>query len=210
MSFIAGYILGCGRTKEIDPRIKKLMDKPTLWRFDIADGWNVRVKIASDVDNMQYFQFGNTHGGIVNYMTQWSIYYCVYLNDKFKFASCDTVFYPKHHENYQNLDVPDRLYYIREFSGFIITSGEMIFSVGGSEFLYLKVTGTCTVNETNYGWDAEENRIKYDTVTSTDNISHSISNFGGSTYKGSYIINGSAEDFKNTVNGLYAVCRSLA
>lgn len=50
MSFIAGYILGSGTNQEIDPRVKKLDEAPTLWKFDIADGWDVRVKIASDVD----------------------------------------------------------------------------------------------------------------------------------------------------------------
>lgn len=210
MSFIAGYILGSGIAKEIDPRVKKLDETPTLWKFDIADGWDVRVKIASDVDNMQYFQFGSTHGGIVNYITEWSIYYCVYLNNKFRYASCFTNFWTKRQENYQNADVANRLYGVYEYSGFQISSGEMTVYRGGSNFLNLEVAGTYVKSETPYSWTLEEERIKGETSTSMGSFSHSKNDFGGSQYGGSYIVNGGANDFLQAVYGLYAVCRSLA
>lgn len=211
MSFIAGYILGgCGSIREIDPRIRKLDEAPTLWKFDIADGWDVRVKIASDVDNMQYFQFGSTHGGIVNYITEWSIYYCVYLDDHFKYASCSTSFRTKRQENYQNAEVANRLYGVYEYSGFLISSGEMTVHRGGSNFLELSVTGTYIKSETPYSWTLDEERIKGETTTSMGSFSHSKNDFGGSLYDGSYIVNGGADDFLHMVYGLYAVCRSIA
>lgn len=207
--FVLGYQMGKKRGGG-DPRVKKLEAAPTLWRFDIAEGWNVRVKIASDVDNMQYYSFGITHGGIVDNITQWSIYYCVYLNDDLKFASCDTAFRTKHHENYQNSDVPNRLYVVYDYSDLLVTSGKMTFNRGGSSFLSIEVAGTYILNQTPYSWDADENRIKGETTTSMGTFNHSKNDFGGSQYKGSYIVNGGAEDFKNAVFGLYSVCRGLA
>ncbi|WP_432649475.1 hypothetical protein [Huintestinicola sp.] len=211
MSFIAGYILGgCGRVREIDPRVKKLDETPTLRKFDIADGWDVRVKIASDVDNMQFFKFGEIHGGIVDYITMWSIYYCVYLNNKFKYATCFTNFWTKRHENYQNLDVPQRLYGIYEYSGFLITSGEMTVNKGGSNFLRIDVEGTYIKSETPYSWTNDSDRIKGETSTTMGTFTHSKNDFGGSQYNGNYIINGDGDDFLQSVYGLYAVCRSCA
>ena len=77
MSFIAGYLLGLADSEkivEVDPRIKQLDALEELCKIKIDEEWNIRVKIASDIDNMQYFQFGNTHGGLVNYITQWTMY----------------------------------------------------------------------------------------------------------------------------------------
>ncbi|MGN1102009.1 MAG: hypothetical protein ACI4RG_07430, partial [Huintestinicola sp.] len=74
--------------------MRKLEQLPALWTFEIADGWKVCVKIACDVDNSQYFKFSYYHGGIVNYSTFWGIYYCVYLDNEFKYATCNpTSFY---------------------------------------------------------------------------------------------------------------------
>ncbi|MGN1105567.1 MAG: hypothetical protein ACI4RH_02875 [Huintestinicola sp.] len=210
MSFIAGYVLGSGRAAGADTRVRKLDAAPSLWNFEISDGWEVRVKIASDVDNMQFFQFGTTHGGIVNYITEWSIYFCVYQNGKFRYASCSTNFYTRKQENYQNADVPNRLLFINENTDFAVTSGEMTVSAGGSDFLRLDVAGTFIGRHTPYSWNNDEERIKGETVISEEVFTHSKSDLGGSQYNGSYIVNGGADDFMQAVYGLYAVCRGLA
>ena len=212
MSFIAGYLLGLGdggKIIEVDPRIKQLDALAPLCVVGVADGWNIRVKIASDIDNMQYFQFGNTHGGLVNYITQWTMYYCVYLNDEFKYATCNNPFWTKYQENYQNADVPNRLYNIYRNSGFKITSAEASFRTGGS-FLSISVKGTYTSSVTAYSWTNDTDRIEGETTISTSSFSSSKSDFDGSQYGGHYIVNGNADDFKNYVYGLYAVCRSKA
>lgn len=207
MSFIAGYILGCGDVG--DRRVKMLDRLETLYKININDEWNVRVKIASDIDNMQYFQFGNTHGGIVNYITQWTMYYCVYLNDEFKYATCNNPFWTKYQENYQNADVPNRLYNIYRNSGFKITSAEASFRTGGS-FLSISVKGTYTSSTTAYSWTNDTDRIEGETTDTAETFSDSKSDFDGSRYGGHYIVNGNADDFKNYVYGLYAVCRARA
>lgn len=207
MSFIAGYILGCGEGG--DKRVKMLDRLETLYKININDEWNVRVKIASDIDNMQYFQFGNTHGGIVNYITQWTMYYCVYLNDEFKYATCNNPFWTKYQENYQNADVPNRLYNIYRNSGFKITSAEASFRTGGS-FLSISVKGTYTSSTTAYSWTNDTDRIEGETTDTAETFSDSKSDFDGSRYGGHYIVNGNADDFKNYVYGLYAVCRARA
>ncbi len=207
MSFIAGYILGCGEGG--DKRVKMLDELETLYKININDEWNVRVKIASDIDNMQYFQFGNTHGGIVNYITQWTMYYCVYLNDEFKYATCNNPFWTKYQENYQNADVPNRLYNIYRNSGFKITSAEASFRTGGS-FLSISVKGTYTSSTTAYSWTNDTDRIEGETTDTAETFSDSKSDFDGSRYGGHYIVNGNADDFKNYVYGLYAVCRARA
>ena len=207
MSFIAGYILGCGEGG--DKRVKMLDELETLYKININDEWNVRVKIASDIDNMQYFQFGNTHGGLVNYITQWTMYYCVYLNDEFKYATCQNPFYMKYQENYQNADVPNRLYTISRNSGFMITSAETSFSSGGN-FLNVSLKGTFTNSITAYSWNSYGDRIEGETTDTAETFSDSKSDFDGSRYGGHYIVNGNADDFKNYVYGLYAVCRARA
>ena len=207
MSFIAGYILGCGEGG--DKRVKMLDELETLYKININDEWNVRVKIASDIDNMQYFQFGNTHGGLVNYITQWTMYYCVYLNDEFKYATCNNPFWTKYQENYQNADVPNRLYAIYRNTGFKVTSAEASFRTGGG-FLSISVKGTYTSSVTAYSWTDDTDRIEGETTDTAESFSDSKSDFDGSRYGGHYIVNGNADDFKNYVYGLYAVCRARA
>lgn len=207
MSFIAGYILGCGDVG--DRRVKMLDRLETLYKININDEWNVRVKIASDIDNMQYFQFGNTHGGLVNYITQWTMYYCVYLNDEFKYATCNNPFWTKYQENYQNADVPNRLYAIYRNTGFKVMSAEASFRTGGG-FLSISVKGTYTSSTTAYSWTDDTDRIEGETTDTAESFSDSKSDFDGSRYGGHYIVNGNADDFKNYVYGLYAVCRARA
>lgn len=210
MSFIAGYLLGSDIViRDRDPRIKKLELLSALWTFEIADGWNVRVKIASDVDNAQYFIFGKTHGGIIEYYSMWSIYFCVYLNEDFKFASCYTTFKTKYQENYQNSSVPDNLYSTKEIYDFRIESGEMNISLTNTDFLSLKVIGSFTSEWTPYSWTYEGDRIKGEPSFSTETFSYTKNDFGGSNYGGSFIINGGTDDFRQAVSGLYAACRSL-
>ncbi len=164
MSFIAGYILGCGEGG--DKRAEKLDALGSLCQINIDDEWSVRIKIASDIDNMQYFQFGSTHGGIVNYITMWTLYYCIYQNDKFRYATCQNPFYMKYQENYQNADVPNRLYTISRNSGFMITSAETSFSSGGN-FLNVSLKGTFTNSITAYSWNSYGDRIEGETTSST-------------------------------------------
>lgn len=207
MSFIAGYILGCGEGG--DMRVKMLDELEYLYKVDIGEGWNVRIKIADDIDNMQYFQFGSTHGGIVNYVTQWTLYYCVYLNDEFKYATCQNPFFTKYQENYQNADVPNRLYTISRNSGFHVTSAETSFGSGGN-FLNVSLKMTFINSITAYSWTNDADRIEGETTSSTVSFGTSKDDFGGSQYNGHYIVNGNADDFKNYVYGLYAVCRARA
>ena len=212
MSFIAGYLLGLGdggKIIEIDPRIKQLDALAPLCVVGVADGWNIRVKIASDIDNMQCFQFGNTHGGLVNYITMWTLYYCVYLNDEFKYATCQNPFYMKYQENYQNADVPNRLYSISRNTDFLITSASPTFRSGG-DFLSISLEGTYINTYTAYSWTNDADRIEGETSTTTHTFSASKGDFEGSQYNGYYIVNGNADDFKNAVYGLYAACRVRA
>ena len=190
-------------------RVKMLDELEYLYKVDIGEGWNVRIKIADDIDNMQYFQFGSTHGGIVNYVTQWTLYYCVYLNDEFKYATCQNPFFTKYQENYQNADVPNRLYTISRNSGFHVTSAETSFGSGGN-FLNVSLKMTFINSITAYSWTNDADRIEGETTSSTVSFGTSKDDFGGSQYNGHYIVNGNADDFKNYVYGLYAVCRARA
>ena len=167
------------------------------------------MKIAYDVDNSQYFSFSYSHGGIVSYSSFWGIYYCVYLDNEFKYAVCDPAFHIRYQENYQDSTVPDRLYSTNEYSDLVITSGDMEIYSGGSNFLQLSVGGSCIKSYTPYSWTNDYDRIKGETETSTSTFSNSETSFAGSTSGGYYIINGGAEDFRNAVRGLYDVCRML-
>ena len=207
MSFIAGYILGCGEGG--DKRVKMLDELEYLYKVDIGEGWNVRIKIADDIDNMQYFNFAPNHGGIGDYITMWTLYYCVYLNDEFKFATCRNPFYRKYQENYQYADTPNRLYSITRTSGFQVTSAEATFK-SGYNFLTVDVKGTYIESRTAYSWTNDGQRIEGSTDVSTSTFSRSKSDFYGSQYQGYYIVNGNADDFKNYVCGIYAVCRANA
>lgn len=217
MSFIAGYLLGLEdgtKIVEVDPRIKKLDELVPLSVIGIpnmgkSDVWNIRIKIADDIDNMQYFQFGNTHGGIVNYITMWTLYYCVYLNDEFKYATCQNPFYMKYQENYQNADVPNRLYFISRNTDFLITSASPTFR-SSEDFLSISLEGTYINTYTAYSWTNDADRIEGETSTTTHTFSASKNDFCGTTYNGYYIVNGNGDDFKNYVYGLYADCRAYA
>ncbi|MGN0637706.1 MAG: hypothetical protein ACI4J0_05000 [Huintestinicola sp.] len=211
MSFIAGYILGGGgRVKETDSRVGKLERTPDLWTFDIAEGWEVRVKLAYDVDNMQFFSFGPTHGGIIDYVSFWSLYYCIYKDGSFRYASCDANFLPKYHESYENLDVPDRLTWIYEYSDIVISSGSMTLKNCFSDFLDLSIEGSYVMKRTPYSWNDESECIEGETETRVSSFGTTRCDFGGNQFKGNYVINGGAEEFRNSVYGLYAVCRSHA
>lgn len=207
MSFIAGYILGCGDGG--DKRVKMLDELEYLYKVDIGEGWNVRIKIADDIDNMQYFNFAPNHGGIGDYITMWTLYYCVYLNDEFKFATCRNPFYRKYQENYQYADTPNRLYSITRTSGFQVTSAKATFK-SGYNFLAVDVKGTYIESLTAYSWTNDGQRIEGETTDSNSSFSDSKGDFNGSQYNGCYIVNGNGDDFKNCVYGLYAVCRTRA
>ena len=212
MSFIAGYLLGLADSKkivEIDPRIKKLDALEELYKIDIGEGWDIRIKIADDIDNMQYLCFAPNHGGIGDYITMWTLYYCVYLNDEFKFATCHNPFYRKYQENYQYADTPNRLYSITRTSGFQVTSAEATFKSGYS-FLRVDVKGTYIESRTAYSWTNDGQRIEGETTDSNSSFSDSKDDFNGTQYNGCYIVNGNGDDFKNCVYGLYAVCKARA
>lgn len=217
MSFIAGYLLGLEdgtKIVEVDPRIKKLDELVPLSVIGIpnmgkSDVWNIRIKIASDIDNAQYFNFAPNHGGIGDYITMWTLYYCVYLNNEFKFATCRNPFYRKYQENYQYADTPNRLYSITRTSGFQVTSAEATFK-SGYNFLTVDVKGTYTESLTAYSWTNDADRIEGETTNTNSIFSDSKSDFNGTQYNGCYIVNGNADDFKNYVYGLYADCRAYA
>ena len=205
----AAWIMMSGGGKSGDKRVKMLDELESLCRIDIGDGWNVRIKVSADIDSSMYFQFGSTHGGIVNYLTFWALYYCVYQNDVFKYAACQKPFYTKHQENYQNADVPDRLYFISESSDFQVSSAEASYSSGNS-FLNIKVRGTYSKKRTNYSWNSSGERIEEGTENDTYPFESSANDFNGSPYGGSYIVNGNEENLKNAVCELYSVCREKA
>ena len=217
MSFIAGYLLGLedgAKIVEVDPRIKKLDELAPLRVIGIpnmgkSDVWNIRIKIASDIDNAQYFNFAPSHGGIGDYITMWTLYYCVYLNDEFKFATCHNPFYRKYQENYQYADTPNRLYSITKTSGFQVTSAEATFK-SGYNFLTVDVKGTYIESRTAYSWTNDGQRIEGETTDTNYNFNDSKNDFNGTDYNGCYIVNGNGDDFKNYVYGLYAVCRARA
>ena len=217
MSFIAGYLLGLEdgtKIVEVDPRIKKLDELVPLSVIGIpnmgkSDVWNIRIKIASDIDNMQYLCFAPNHGGIGDYITMWTLYYCVYLNDEFKFATCRNPFYRKYQENYQYADTPNRLYSITRTSGFQVTSAKATFK-SGYNFLTVDVKGTYIESRTAYSWTNDGQRIEGETTDTNSIFSDSKSDFNGTQYNGCYIVNSNADDFKNYVYGLYADCRAYA
>ena len=205
MSFISGYILGSDRIKEIDPRIKKLDAHPSLCTFDIADGWNVRIKIASDVDNARYFSFGSTAGEIAKYIEMWSFYYCVYKDNAFKFASCETAFCSKFEKD---TDVVNNKYYIKGYSDFCVTSGEKAFKNSGVDFLTIRIYGTMLCFENSYSCDEDGNRITESSESHEGAFFHVRNDFGGTYDRGVYIVNGGPEELKEAVCGLYSACRS--
>ena len=207
MSFIAGYILGCGEGGDI--RVKMLDELNCLYKIDIGEGWDIRIKIADDIDNAQYLCFAPNHGGIGDYITMWTLYYCVYLNDEFKYATCENPFYKKYQENYQYADTPNRLYSITRNSDFRVTSAEAKFQ-SGFNFLTVNVKGTFIESKTYYSWTNDTDRIEGETTVSNSTFSRSKNDFCGTTSNGYYIVNGNGDDFKNYVYGLYADCRAYA
>ncbi len=48
--FVLGYQAGKKKGGGTDQRVKKLDETPTLWQFDVGEGWNVRVKIHTAYD----------------------------------------------------------------------------------------------------------------------------------------------------------------
>lgn len=195
----------------VDPRIKKLIESPTLWQFDIADGWNVRVKISADIDDSQYIDFGTRHGGIFHHYILANYYFCVYLDDDLKYASCYMGQLRKREEIYDNGTVPDRISRTNDYSDFIITSGEMTVNrSSSSNFLTISVKGACTRIQTTYNWSYETGWEDSETTTVTETFSTTKYDFGGSYSGYMYIVNGSPDDFKNAVCGLYAACCKLA
>lgn len=207
MSFIAGYILGCGEGG--DRRIKKLDVLEPLYRLDIGGGWNIRIKIASDIDNVQYFRFGKTHGGLVTNIKMWTLYYCVYLNDDFKYATCHNPYYTKYQEDYEDGSVPDRLYRIYQNTDYRVTSAEASVRADYS-FLTVTVIGTFIQTETLYDLNGDADSTEGETKKTPLTFRATMGNFGGSQNWSSYIVNGSADDFREYVFGLYAVCRERA
>ncbi len=207
----SGAIMMSGGSKivEIDPRIKKLDALEELYKIDIGEGWDIRIKIADDIDNAQCLYFAENHGGIGDYITMWTLYYCVYLNDEFKYATCENPFYTKYQENYQRLNEPNRLYSITRNSDFEVTSATAKFRKENN-FLTVGIEGKYTKSKTYYSWTNDTDRIEGDTDVSTSTFSRSKNDFCGSQYNGYYIVNGNAKDFKNYVYGLYAVCRARA
>lgn len=209
MSFIAGYLLGLdegGSDSSADPRVKKLEALEALWTGDIEDGWNIRVKIASDIDNDRLYKFGSTHHSIYDYNECEAIYYCVYLNDSFKYAVCRNMGYFAYKENYQNYDVPDRLYYISRITSVKVTSGEIRFDSASSSGPSVRVNGSFDFSQTNYDWTDNGDRIEEETYSSNQTFGHSCGSFFGEIDGWRYIAKGTKDDFENAVYGLYFAC----
>lgn len=213
MSFIAGYLMGLGEgdgtPTYIDPRIPKLTDNsvyPPMRVCSIADGWNIRIKAASDIDNARSYHFGTIHHNIQHYTEWWSLYYCVYYNDEFRYAVCNNPFLWKYEENYQNADVPNNLYSIRRISGILINSAEITFPSQAVNGPCVSIEGTYVDSKTYYSWTNEGTRIEGETETANSSFSKSCESFFGDTSSQNLIVNGGASDFENAVYGLYAAC----
>ena len=110
----------------------------------------------------------------------------------------------KYWEDYQNLDVPNRLYAIYSYSDFLISEGSLSFN--SSTGLSVNVEGTFIQSVTRYSWTNDVDRIEGETTSSTGTFSDSYSDFFGMQFNGYYIINGNGDDFGNAVHGLYAAC----
>lgn len=214
MSFIAGYILGCSEgSGGGDIRIKKLDALEPLYTIDVGEGWSVRIKISADIDSIQRSRFSSSNGRLRNYTTEYSLYYCVYLNDEFKYATCHTCFWESYYESYLDSDGYDRYPdSVRQTSGFEVTSADVSFYYNSESFLNIRLQGTYIRTQTSYTFDADGNIIEDQTYesTSTGSFSSSKNDFQGSTYGGVYIVNGDVSDFKDYVYGLYMACRNRA
>ena len=209
MSFIAGYILGCSDiSTNFDPRIKMLMAKPTLYSFDIADGWNIRCKMASDIDNCQQVYCDASSGNIQSYVRRMTFYSCVYHYDSFKYAICRS-YYPVLTEwfyYYSN----GRLQSISEASDFAITSAKL--SVKNSSDLFLEISGNGSFSrfKEDYDYDESGNRYVKFSESTVQTFDFYDDNFSGGAFNRFAIINGGTDEFKLSVSGLYNACRNYS
>lgn len=216
MSFIAGYLLGLGQGQggtSSDPRIEKLIALPEVYRFDIADGWNVRVKISADIDDSCLMKFNTTTHQPNKYANYYAAYFCTYLNDDFKF-SISTFFVPKFDEDFagtytdesgQIVFVPNQ---IVTYSDFSAVSGEM--TVGNYEYAILRLSVDLKGTQTSvtYGLNEQGEWVPGEPYVNT-NFSTSARMTFFYSYDYNYIVNGSTDDLHDYLLSLYYACTKL-
>lgn len=190
-----------------DPRAQKLDDAVELWRADIDDIWNVRVKILSDVDIRQLIDFNTANGGYISHITYWGLYFCIYMGNSFMFASCRPTFQSKQVTNYFSWDSPpDVVCFTQEIGSFAITSGRTEFRSSQSGFLNVSVNGSFIITQQSYSWDGSHSYPDSEPYIQSMSFNVNSDEFNGSG-SNPYIINGDAKFFEDAVNGLYNACR---
>ena len=183
-----------------------LMAKPTLYRFDIADGWNIRCKMASDIDNCQQVYCYALTSNIERYIRRMTFYSCVYHDDSFKYAVCRT-YYPCYTEWFYSHS-NGRLSGISKASDFAITSAKL--SVKDSSDLFLEISGNGTFSRLveDYDYDESGNQYVKFSESTVQTFDFYDDNFSGGASNRFAIINGGTDEFKHSVSGLSDACHN--
>lgn len=191
-----------------DPRVQKLDDAVEYYRINIDDYWNIRIKIASDVDNSQASSFNPLNGGYDYFVTFWNIYHCVYLNDNFMYAVGSNAWNNKLYTSYFSWESPPNVVAsTEEINSFNIESGSATFRNSNRNFLTINANGSRVITQTAYVWSGGSESSPSGSSSETYNFSLSCSEFSGDSSSYYCIANGDSKFLKNAVNGLYNACR---
>lgn len=196
-----------------DPRIEKLKAIPEVWRFDIADGWNVRVKISADIDATCYMKFNTTTHQPSEYAYYYTIYYCVYQNDDFKFADY-LIWNPKYYIEYSGtytdasgkiVFVPDTI--VNRYDIQVVSATKEITN-NDSSFARFLLDLKFTAESIYYGFNEQGEWAPGEPVISeyTGGASKFLS---GTNLSDRYILNGGIEDLHDYMLSFYYACTKL-
>ena len=191
-----------------DPRAQKLDDAVEYYRINIDDYWNIRIKLASDVDNSQASAFNPLNGGYDYYVTFWNLYYCVYLNDNFMYAAGRNNWNNRLYTSYFSWESPPNVVAsTEEINSFNIESGSATFRNSHQGFLTINAKGSRVITQTSYVWSGGSESSPSGSNSYTQDFSISFSEFSGESSSCNYITNGDSKFLKDAVNGLYNACR---
>ena len=196
-----------------DPRIEKLKTLPEVYRFNIADGWNVRVKISADIDATCYMTFNTTTHQPSKYAYYYAIYYCVYQNDDFKYADY-TIWNPKYYIEYSGTytDASGKIvfvpYSIATRYDIQIVSATAEYYNNESSFTKFSLDLNFKLQSVVYGFNEQGEWAPEEPVIS-ESTHNTYRFFSGTNWSEKYIINGGSDDLYDYMLSFYYACTKL-
>lgn len=209
----AMIMMSGGGSTSSDPRIEKLKALPEVWRFDIADGWNVRVKISADIDATCMMKFNTTTRQPSEYAYYYTIYYCVYQNDDFKYADYliwNSKYYIEYSGTYTDASgkivfVPDSI--VTRYNIQIVSATKEITNTDSS-FARFLLDLKFTSESIYYGFNEQGEWAPGEPVIS-EYTGGASKYFSGANWSERYIFNGGTEDLHDYMLSFYYACTKL-